>query len=454
MESIWTKTTMMQETASLLHDVKVEAVVIGAGLTGILTAYFLQKSGIDVIVLEADKIGSGQTKNTTAKITSQHNLIYAYLIEKFGEEKARQYADANESAIREFKELIEERHIECYFKECASYLYTKENEELLQKEAKAANALGIAANIVTQTELPFPVAAALRFDKQAQFHPLLFLKELAKELIIYERTLVTDVKKDELTVINAEGVTRKVSAKHIVLSTHYPIMNIPGYYFLRVHQERSYVIALKNAMTLQNMYMGIDKNAAWSFRSFGDTLLFGGQGHRTGNNIEGGQYGNLRKEADYLWHHQTMEIAHWSAQDCVTIDGIPYIGNYSAAEPNWYVATGYAKWGMTTSMLAAHMITDAINGRQNPYTPVFSPERFQLSASAKQMIDDGMHISKGLFKGAFLAPPRCPHLGCQLEWNPEEMSWDCPCHGSRFDAKGNILDNPAKKNIKDKELPW
>ena len=476
MESLWSKTTDMPAYPPLRGELRADVAVIGGGMAGILIAYFLAKAGLHPVVLEAERIGSGQTKNTTAKITSQHGLLYARLVEQFGEELAQQYAHANQKALEHYRTLIAELDIDCAFTQCPAYLYSTLEEEPLVREAQAARRLGIEANFTRRTELPFSVRAAVRFDGQARFHPLHFLRVIASHLEIYEHTPVQSV--EEHRLLTPHGV---VMAETIVFACHYPFLNMPGYYFMRMHQERSYVLALENTAKMEGMYLGIDENGL-SFRPDENVLLLGGGSHRTGENAAGGRYARLRRLAQRYWP-ESREIAAWSAQDCMTLDGVPYIGPFSSSTPHWYVATGFQKWGMTSSMVAAQFLTSQTMGRNHPDAEVFSPQRFKPSASAKMLIEETAHATAGLSR-TFFNPPRaeldalspghggiveydgkkagvykdehgeifvvsvqCPHLGCQLEWNSDEKSWDCPCHGSRFDYKGNLLDNPAQEDL-------
>ena len=330
MESVWTEDTEIRRREPLPGDREVPAVVIGAGLAGILTAYYLQKEGIRTVVLEADRIGSGQTKNTTAKITSQHNLIYSRLIRTFGRRMAEHYASANETAIGEYERLIREKGIRCDFARCPAYLYTQTRPELLKQETEAAASLGIQATFGTGCELPFPVAGVTRFQGQARFHPLKFLAGMAEEVEVYEQTKVLKV--EGRRVETARGT---VTAEHIVFASHYPFLNVPGWYFARMHQERSYVLALEGAERLEGMYLGIDQGGL-SFRSSGDLLLLGGGGHRTGVSRKDGAgqgYVLLRGRAEEIYPG-CQETAHWSAQDCMTLDGLPFIGHGKRPRPD------------------------------------------------------------------------------------------------------------------------
>ncbi|MDK2808960.1 MAG: hypothetical protein PWP24_1697 [Clostridiales bacterium] len=399
-----------------MHDKKTEVVVIG-GLAGILIASFLKKRNIEALVLEASKIGSGQTQNTTAKITVQHNLKYDYLIRRFGNERALQYAQANQQAILEYIRMIQEKHIDCDLEECSAYLYTKEKNGVkkLKQEALAAEHLGILAKFTKDTSLPFSIDGALCFFGQARFHPLKFLFAIAEGLSIYENTPVRS-----------------------------------GYYFARMHQQRSYVIALKDAGLLDGMYLGIDPDGL-SFRKQGNFLLLGGGNNRSGFHQTKGSYEMLLKKADRYYPNCEM-VAGWSAQDCMTLDHIPYIGTFSRSTPNWHIATGFEKWGMTSSMVAAMVLSDQICGNKNPWEEVFSPRRFTPIASAKSFLVQSA-ISMIWEARPFLTKDakRCTHLGCQLAWNAEERTWECPCHGSRFDEKGRLLDNPAQRNLEQAE---
>lgn len=442
--SIWRKNTQIAKHTELDIHLHTDTVIIGGGMAGILTAYLLKEEGVDCLVLEEGRIGCGQTEKTTAKVTSQHNCIYDTLIRQRGAGMAKQYADANQSAVVKYRSIIEKLGISCDWTECSACLYTKEQPEVLKRECSAAASLGIAARFNEQTELPFPVSGALYFDGQARFHPLKFLERLSAEVKVYENTRV--IKAEEHLVVTDRG---KIEAKNIVFACHYPFVNVPGYYFLKMHQERSYVVAVKGAAQTENMYLGIDKEGL-SVRPYKDMLLIGGGGHRTGENTRGGQYQRLMRAAQRYWTG-CEEVARWSAQDCMTIDKVPYIGRFAQSRDNWYVATGFGKWGMTSSMTAAVILTDLICGKENPWKDVFSPQRKKLKHLGA-LANEGGHAVRGLsgLKSESAGEPRCAHLGCRLTWNPEEESYDCPCHGSRFDREGNRIDGPAQCGLGEK----
>ncbi|EDT70178.1 FAD-dependent oxidoreductase [Clostridium perfringens] len=476
MKSVWSESCKFRKREALNKDIKTDVLVIGAGIAGILTAYMLKQKGRDVVLIDAAEIASGNTKNTTAKITSQHDLIYSKLISEFGEEKARQYAKANELAIKKYKEIIEYKRIECDFEEKPAYVYSLNEVDVLKEEVEAAKNLGIDAEFVQEANLPFKINGAVKFNNQAQFNPLKFLKGISNELVIYENTRALEIK--ENLVVTSGG---NITANNIVVATHYPIMNAPGYYFMKMHQERSYVLALENTSEIDGMYIDLNKEG-YSFRTYNNLLLLGGISHRTGENEDGGSYDELRKVAKKLYP-KAKEKYYWSAQDCMTIDGIPYIGRYSSETPNIYVATGFNKWGMTSSMVSAMIISDMILEKENDFSEIFSPRRFDLSLSINNIANDLIETAKnfiaqkvsipsseiehiknghggiieyngekvGVYKNKegkeFFVSTKCTHLGCQLSWNADELTWDCPCHGSRFDYKGRLIGSPATKDL-------
>ncbi len=442
MKSIWSESCALPKKPEMKGDLVVEVAVIGAGMAGLLTAFLLKKEGLNVVVLEGAETAGGATKNTTAKITSQHSLIYDKLIRSVGEEQAKQYAAANQQAIEMYREIIAENQVDCNFETKNAFLYSLDQGENIKAEANAAQKLGIDAEFTVKTDLPFDVRAAVKFSNQAQFNPLEFIKFISSDLDIYEHTTAILVRDD--TIITNRG---RVTADRIVVATHFPFINVPGWYFARMYQQRSYVIALKNAAKLDGMYIDADENG-YSFRNYGEYVLLGGAGHRTGKHPQQASYEKLRSAAKRFFPN-SEEVFHWSAQDCMTLDGVPYIGLYSAAKSNLYVATGFNKWGMTSSMVSAMILADTICGRPNKNAEVFSPQRFNAAASAENMLINGAQSVAGLTAGLFSSPSRkCAHLGCRLHWNPDEETWDCPCHGSRYTDKGELIDNPATRGLK------
>lgn len=475
-ESIWAKEVKFPEREQLKKDIKVDVAIIGAGMAGILTAMQLKNAGLKVVILEGYKTAGGQTQNTTAKITSQHGLIYDKMTGDFGAEKALLYARANEDAIEDYANLINKNNIKCHFERLPAYLYSTESEEEIQKELKIALKCSIDADFTTKTTLPFDIKGAIKFKNQAQFNPLEFLKDISAPLEIYENTLVKGIENNI-----AVADFGKVQANAIVVTSHYPFINMPGYYFVRTHQDRSYALALANAPKMDGMYRDANKSGL-SFRNYNDLLIFSGESHRTGENKSGKKYEGLRSLSQRYYKDAT-ETAYWSAQDCMTLDGLPYIGLYSDATPSLYVATGFNKWGMTTSMVASKILCDMIVGNKNPYEEVFTPQRFKVNASMVSLLKETKQVATGIFLkkikpatetmnaiqpnnggivevegekvGVYkdknseihMVSIKCTHLGCQLEWNQDELTWDCPCHGSRYDYMGAVLDNPTMEDL-------
>lgn len=483
-ESMWSE-VKIEKRPKLKENKKTEVVVVGAGLTGLLTAYYLQENGKKVIVLEGDRIGSGMTRNTTAKITSQHNLIYKELIDKFGMEKAREYARYNERAIGEYERLIQKLQIDCDFERKDSYVYSVKETNSLEEEVGAALSLGIDASFTRETALPFPIEGAVRFPKQAQFHPLKFLKAIADKLEIYEDTMVDRRKGEHLleVTVSEEETRYEVEADVIILANHYPIERLEGLYAMRMYQERENILVVKAPDALPyGMYVAAE-NTGYSFRSYKDYVIVAGLNHRPGEQLEQNSIEQMEQAVKH--YYENCEIYYRMAnQDCITLDKVPYIGRFTKNSEHVYIATGFNKWGMSHAMVSALLLTEMICMGEEKEDSIFYPMRFDLKNCKKELKDhlatvmnqftlkrldfhkdsiDSIEPGHGdvitkrgkkiaVYKDedgtlhCFLA--RCPHMGCLLEWNQEEKSWDCPCHGSRFTKEGELINGPAKEDMK------
>ncbi len=430
MRSIWEETAKIRSFPSLDKNINTDVLIIGGGICGLLCAYMLKQTGADYVLVEANTLCGGITRNTTAKITVQHGLIYHKIIEKYGVEKAKQYLNANEAALGKYSSLC--REIDCDFEVRDSSVYSLDSLKKIKREVGALKTLGVDAELCGKLPLPIAAAGAVKIANQAQFNPLKFAAEISKDLNIYEHTKVREL-------VGTKAITDGggISAKRIIVATHFPFINKHGFYFLKLYQHRSYVIALKNAQETDGMYVDEAQNGL-SFRSFKDMLLLGGGGHRTGKS--GGNWEELRAFAKRHYPNST-ECAFWATQDCMSLDEVPYIGKYSENTDGLYVATGFNKWGMTSSMVAAMLLSDMLQGKENPNSSVFSPSRSilhpQLAMNSWETMTN------------FITPTakRCPHLGCALKWNPYEHTWDCPCHGSRFTKDGELIDNPATDDL-------
>ncbi len=428
MKSIWTEG--VAAFPALQEDVRTDVLVIGGGMAGVLCARFLKSAGVDCILVEADRIGSGVTSGTTAKITAQHGLIYDKLLSRLGAEKAKLYLSANLRAVEDYRQLA--KAIDCDFAEADHFVYSREDEAALARELDALEKLGFSGKWVKAPPLPLDTVGAVGFPRQARFHPLKFLAGLCKELTVYEHTPVRALSPH--TAVTDGGT---VQAKGIVVATHFPFLNRHGSYFLKQYQQRSYVLALSGVPEFPGMYLDAAENGL-SFRFHRDTLLLGGGGHRTGK--PGGGWRVLEDFSRKAYPDADI-LCRWATQDCMSLDGIPYIGRYGGLAKGLYVATGFNKWGMTSSMVAARLLTDLILERENPCASLFSPQRSilhpQLAVNAWEAVSNLLTLSA----------KRCPHMGCTLKWNPQERSWDCPCHGSRFDESGALLDGPATGDL-------
>ena len=421
----------MPSFPQLEGDLCTDVLIIGGGLAGLLCACRLHRAGVDCALIEQGRILGGVSGRTTAKLTAQHGLIYEKLLKTFGPEKARLYWQANQEALEAYRALAEEADFDLVPEN--HYIYATGETAALEGELRACERLGIPARWEDTLPLPFPVAGAVSFPNQARFHPLKLASYIAEGLPVYENTKALSFAGNR--VRTPKGT---VTAEKIIVATHFPLLNKHGSYFLKLYQQRSYVIALENAPLVDGMYLDCADNGL-SIRSAGRWLLLGGGGHRTGKQ---GRNWHLPESAAKAFYPQGRIVARWATQDCMTLDGMPYIGSYSKVTPNLYVATGFQKWGMSTAMAAAGILTDLVQGRENPYASLFSPSRSMLH---KQLLCNGVEAAVNLLR---LTTPRCPHLGCALHWNKAERSWDCACHGSRFDETGKVLNNPATGDMK------
>lgn len=434
MTSLWTKTTSLPSFPRAKKDIHTDVLVIGGGITGILCAYMLKQGGIRCVLAESGRICQKTSGHTTAKITSQHGLIYSQMLQRLGREQAHMYLKANEDALQTYRELC--AGIPCDFEEKTAFIYSLNQRKKIEKEVRSLEQLGFPAIFTDDTPLPLQVAGAVGFPRQAQFHPLKFMQGILPGLDIYENTPILHLDPDNKTAHTSYGI---IHADHIISATHFPFTDRHGLYFMKLYQQRSYVLALQDAGNIKDMYMD-EANGGLSFRNYENLLLLGGAGHRTGK--QGGGWDQLRAFARN--RYPAARVAYvWAASDCMSLDHIPYIGHYSSHASNLYVASGFNKWGMTSAMAAAKILCDMIQGKQNPYAPVFSPSR--------NMLHHQLFLNGWEFAASFFTPAtkRCTHMGCTLKWNRQERSWDCPCHGSRFTEDGCLLETPAMKHLEE-----
>jgi glycine/D-amino acid oxidase-like deaminating enzyme/nitrite reductase/ring-hydroxylating ferredoxin subunit len=496
--SVWLATTDQQRYPSLQADLDVDVAVVGGGIVGLTTALLARREGARVAVLEARQVGSGTSGNTTGKVTSQHRLLYNTLIRRHGEKKARQYAEANQAAVRQVAGLADELGIDCDLTWAPSYVWTREprRRAAIEAEFLAARRLGLPATLTETAELPFPVEAVVGFDDQLHFHAGRYLAGLAAGLSaaggeLFENTRVLDVDEHEDAAVLTTSGAATVRAQQVVLATLLPI-RYAGAYFARTRPSRSYGIALRlRADAPKGMGIGADSPSR-STRPWLDPgpggLIVVGNDHQTGRQRDtAAAYRDLEE-----WARRTFDVEavdyRWSSQDFITPDKLPYVGR-APLTSRTLVATGFAKWGLSAGTAAAAMLTDIIAERDNPWLPAFDATRIggprTLAGVVKDNLEVGMDFVRGHLGrvkassveqlapgeggvvevdghtvGAYRDPAKqvhavslvCSHLGCGVSWNDAETTWDCPCHGSRFDIDGSVIDGPAVTPLKRVEV--
>ncbi len=491
--SLWVATGPTTDFAPFAgDDAASDVIVIGAGIFGLTTALLLVRAGKAVTLLEAGRVAAGATGYTTAKVTSLHGLIYANLLRSFGEDGARIYADANQAAIEQVAGIVEELDIECDFERRAAISYTVDPGRVaaVREEVDAAAAVGLPARFTTETDLPFAVEGAVELTNQAQFHPRKYCVALtewraANGAAVHEMTRITDVDEgnDGCTVTTAAGSLR---ADHVVIATQLPIVD-PAAFFARTHPERSYALcATVDGPVPEAMYLSADRptRSVRPVLAGSKQVLLGGEGHKVGQDDDTRQrYAALESWARE--HFDVVSIDHrWSAQDYKSADHVPYVGPLAKGSDRRHTATGFGKWGMTNGTAAAMIVTDHILGQANAWSGLFDSTRLHPGASAKDFVSENLNVAKrfvGDRLAALRAPEadalgageaciaevdgnkmavyrdesgelhavsaKCTHLGCFVTWNTAERSWDCPCHGSRFDCSGHVLQGPAVHDL-------
>ncbi|MGB7414180.1 MAG: FAD-dependent oxidoreductase, partial [Thermosynechococcaceae cyanobacterium] len=474
------------------QDVVVDVAIVGGGIAGLTAAFLLKRAGKTVAVVEAEQIASKASGRTTAKVTSLHQLIYASLIKEQGEQKARFYADSQQAALEQIATLVEQEQIDCDFSRQSAYTFTESTDDLekVTAEVEAAQLLGLPASFVEQTSLPFPVVGAVKFDNQAQFHVRKYLLRLAQQIAgdgsyVFESTRVQTVEAGEpCQVITAQGV---VKALDVIVTTNLPILD-QGLFFAKTFPKRSYIVAAKidPSQAPDGMFIGFGD----SYRSIRTTpygedllLLIGGEGHKVGSDTNTEErYAALESYGRERFGIESFDY-RWSGQDVKSFDDLPYIGKLTPFDEHIYVATGFSLWGMTNGTLSGMLLCDRILGIANPWADLYDATRatpFLTETSMKENLDVGFHWVgdrlKGLdsfsfdsvgqdegklvtINGTKVAAYRdehneihavsavCSHLGCIVNWNSAEKSWDCPCHGARYSCAGKVMNGPAVKDL-------
>lgn len=494
--SYWVESTPDKSFQPLTADLRIECCVIGAGITGLTTALLLQRAGMNVAVLEMDGIARGATGYTTAKVTSLQGTVYSQLESKHGADAAALYADGNDAALAQVASLVREGSIDCDWEVKANYTYCEDPSDLakIEQEADAASRAGLAVELVHETDLPFEIAGAVRLDGQAQFHPRKYLLHLVDELerggcLFFDHTRATGLDEGDPCVVETTGGA--VRADYVVAATHYTFLD-RSMMFPRVHPARSYAMVgpVPDGNVPSGMYLSTEPS--WSVRTVrvGDEtlVLTGGSGHHVGQHYDTEErYARLE-----AWSREKLGMTEvryqWSTQDGSSVDSLPYIGRLTPMSRRAFTATAFRKWGMTNGTLAGMIISDLITETDNRWAPLFDPHRATLKASAAKFAKENVKVAGHWFGDRIkhpqagvpgdLAPGEaavsgtgagqvavyrdesgelhkvsavCTHLGCIVTWNNAETTWDCPCHGSRFDVDGKVIQGPAVKDLEPKE---
>ncbi len=414
MNSLWIETTEKKAYPKLEKNVSCDVCIIGGGITGLTLGYLLFKKGISFKILERNEICSGVTANTTGKLTSQHGLFYNYLVTTFGKDTALKYLHSNEDAIVQIKNIIDNEKIDCDFEWQDSFVYTNDEKELekIKLEVKTLNELDFPAYFKEDLPLPFKTLGGIGFPKQAQFHARKYCLGLASSFkadSIYEHSKVVDVEKNNNGYKTTCENGCEVSSKFVVVASHYPILNFPGFYFLKMYQDKSYIIAVDTKTDVfKGMYI-TSNTPVTSFRTAivngKRLLLVGGSDHKTGDTSVdiASSYSNLENFVKTLYPEAEI-LYRWSTEDCITLDKLPYIGCFSKFLPNVYVATGFKKWGMTTSYVAANSIFHEIIGNSLEYSSIYRATRFSPIKNGDEMANMLKQTGYSLFINKLKAP--------------------------------------------------
>lgn len=494
-EPVWLSTTPRTSYPPLDGDATVDVAVVGGGITGLTAATKLSEEGARVAVVESGRIVEGVTGRTTAKLTAQHGLIYDRLRSEFGDTLARRYADANQEAIDAVGDRVEQYGIDCHFERTEAYTYTESTDKRREvaAEVDAAQTLGLPASYVDDTPLPFDVEAAVRLDDQARFHPRKYLLALAEAVVdagneIFERTKATDVETgDRNRVVTDRGT---VTADAVLVATHFPLLD-RRLFFSRLYPHRSYVVTVRadDAPTEGMYYRAEEPGRSVRTRVAGrdDLLIVSGEGHRTGHGNGSERYARLRRYAREQFDVEEIPY-RWSTQDYSTPDRIPFVGRAGPTTSGVYVGTGFGGWGMSNGTAAGELLADLALGRSNPFRTLYGPTRFSGSG-VKTAVRENAHVATEYVKGwanglrgsdagtpvrgearvvrrngkpyglyrdedgeLHVVSAICTHMDCVVNWNDAETSWDCPCHGSRFDVDGSVLDGPAVADLPSRTL--
>lgn len=459
----------------LTGNLKQDIVVVGGGIAGVLAAYRLSERGHNVTLAEAETLGSGTTCKTTAHISALHGIEYLPLVKTYGEKRAADFFNSQQRAIDSYEDVIVRNNIDCDFERVPAYLYTEsKNPDNFKREYGLMKKLGFGVEFFDKLDgFPAEITAAFGL-KQAKFNPMKFIYGLPKNFEIFEKSRVKGIDLTDKTLYTDKG---SIKADIIIFATKYPVESLRNFYFAKIYQSQDYAIAVKSDEKIGALYTE-DKEDGFCMRGYGGYIILDGLDHRSGRVNSLDKFQTLHAYAKKLFPYSEPAF-DWDANDCVTFDGIPYIGRMSKRLKDVYVITGFNKWGMAHAMTASELIADLIENKANPYEELFSPLRrrniYYLPDFLKNAAAVTLSLAKAFVKIPFKTAENlktdsggivfykgrrravykdadgrlypinrmCPHMKCELEWNGNTHTWDCPCHGSRFDIHGNIITAPT-----------
>lgn len=474
MKSIWVETKLKNLGQPLSQDIHREVVIVGGGLAGVLVAHWLLQQKIKPTIIEANTLFSGVTQNTTAHITANQGYVYFDL--PF--DKAKKYYASQMQAIKDYEKLIKAQGIDCDFERTDDHLFTMSEPNKLKKMSKILEKIGADVSFTKDaTVLGFDTSGCLTLQNQAKFNPLKFLNGLNLDGVeIFTHTRVKDIDLNKKILYTDNN---KIFAKKIIIATNYPIKNLKGVYIFKLYKSQSYVVSVKSGKEFTPGLYQSDIENGLTFRDYLGKIIIGGLDHRTGRVNNKDKFERMQEIAQKYFNTRKIEN-FWTANDCITYDSMPLAGPFSKAKRDIFVITGFNKWGMANAMICSRVVSNLIAGKFDEYAKLFSP--FRMSFSLK-----GLLVNLGVaIKNLVLLPlapackscktlkrkkgdvvnahgkkavyydkdgnihactPFCSHMGCQLQFNPNTLSWDCPCHGSRFDVEGKIITAPATENL-------
>jgi glycine/D-amino acid oxidase-like deaminating enzyme/nitrite reductase/ring-hydroxylating ferredoxin subunit len=492
--SLWLKDGIMHEFPSLNTDISTPICIVGAGIAGITTAYILSELGHNIVLIDSSIPINLTTGNTTAKFTFQHGIIYSKIIDKYGLDEALLYYESQVEAMQYVKKLIVDYDIQCDFNNTYSMIYAETQKELdeIKEEFEAYKKLNIPCELVY--DLPYGISGigGLKVNNQFNLNPVKYLSFLLDKLMengvqIYQNTNAVDIEEsdNENIIITEDGY--KIATEKIMITTGYPFFDGGGLYFTRLAPYRSYLIAFPSDIQDSAMLIS-NSQSPYSIR-FSNTdgtnqVLVGGKGHKVGQEESAMASYSQLIEFGRKHFNATDPSYRWSAQDYESLDKIPYVGNITSKHGNILVATGFRKWGMTNGTSAAILLSSLITGEDSKFKELFNPSRSEMLKSTGKFMKENLNVAKELIKGKmlpdeinledikndeggiikhngkrlgayrdnngtlFLVDSTCTHLGCELEYNNGERSFDCPCHGSRFTYEGKVIEGPAVLDLK------